>query len=216
MRLRIYNCSPRGTESNSRILSGAFARGFCELPGNTTEEFLVASEEGMEKGLASFGEDGVALVVFPVYVDAMPGLAKKFIESIAHLRGCLSGTRLLFLIHTGFPEETHTRPMERYLKKLAERLEAPLDGIIRMGGSEGIRRHSSSSRRIKLLEKFRSLGQGYAENGKIDGKVLDKLAGPARIPQMLAWLILPFVNYFGLGRELRRNGAYERRFNRPL
>lgn len=215
MRLKIYNCSPRGEESSSRFLSGAFAQGFCELPGNEAEEFLVAREEDMEKGLVSFREDGVGLVVFPVYVDAMPGLAKSFIERLAPLCGRLSGTRLLFLIHTGFPEETHTRPMERYLTRLALRLGAPLDGVIRIGGSEGVR-HRGSARGRNLLEMFRKLGRGYAGDGKLDEKILGKLAGSARIPRVVAWIIFPFVNYFGFGRELRRNGVYERRFDRPL
>jgi len=215
MRLKIYNCSPRGTGSNSRLMSDAFAEGFCESGGNTWEEYMVANNKGFEEGLSSFGAEGINLVVFPVYVDAMPGLAKKFIESLEPFRGCLYSTRSLFLIHTGFPEETHTRPMERYLTKLASRLGAPFDGTIRVGASEGIR-HPDSKRGGKLLQQFRELGRGYAATGELDGAILEKLAGPKRLPGFVGWLVLPFVNYFGFGRELRRNGAYHKRFDRPL
>ncbi len=215
MRLRIFNCSPKGRKSNSRLISGAFARGFCELPGNEAEEFFVAREKDMEKGLASFGEDGINLVVFPVYVDAMPGLAKEFIERAALFRGRLSGTRLLFLVHTGFPEETHTRPMEKYLNKLAVRLGARLDGVIRLGGGKGIK-VSDSPQKNKALDELTRLGQSYAVDGKLDARILERLAGPSRIPRLVALVMFPIVNYFGFGREMRKNGAWERRFDRPL
>ena len=215
MRLRIFNCSPKGRSSNSRVISGAFTRGFCELPGHEAEEFLVAREKDMEKGLASFGEAGVNLVVFPVYVDAMPGLAKQFIERLAPLKGRLSDTRLLFLVHTGFPEETHTRPMERYLNKLAVRLGANLDGVIRLGGGKGIK-SSDSHQKNKALDELTCLGRIYAVDGKLDARIMGRLAGPSRIPMLIARVMFPIVNYFGFGRELRKNGAWERRFDRPL
>ncbi len=215
MKLKIYNCSPRGAGSNSKLMSNAFAEGFCEHGGNTWEEYLIAKEKDFKMALTFFDDEGINLVVFPVYVDAMPGLAKEFIEALATFRGGLSGVRLLFLIHTGFPEETHTRPMARYLTKLSTRLGAPFDGIIRVGASEGIR-HPDSKRGGKLLQQFRDMVRRYAKEGKLDEDVLQKLAGPKRLPGFVGWLVLPFVNYFGFGRELRRNGAYKKRFDRPL
>ena len=215
MRLRVYNCSPRGRASNSRILSGAFVEGFSELTGNDSEEFFVAEQIGMETGLSSFGGDGPVLIVFPVYVDAMPGLAKDFFERIATFRGSLSRTRLLFMVHTGFPEETHTRPVAGYLARFCLRLGARLDGIIRMGGTEGIRNPGSSGR-ARMITSLRQLGKKYATEGDLDEKILKKLSGSAPIPRIVAMAALPFVNYFGFGRKLRENGAWESRFHRPL
>ena len=222
MRLNIFNCSPRGKRSNTKVLTNAFAEGFLRGAAgapelNEVREFFISEPDDFRRAAEAFREPSAALIAFPVYVDAMPAIAKSFIEEIAAFKGRCSSTRMLFLIQTGFPEETHTRPMKAYLEKLAKRLGAPCDGVIRMGGGEGARdRVRGSKGGGKMFERYRMLGRGYAANGVLDEAILAKLAGPKRLPALLAPLVLPLANYFFWDRELKRNGAYEKRRDRPL
>ena len=221
MRLNIFNCSPRGKRSNTRVLAGAFAEGFLETEGpygqNEVREYFISDPGEFRLASEVFGEPCVALIAFPIYVDAMPAIAKSFIEEIAAYKGRCSSTRMLFLIQTGFPEETHTRPMKAYLEKLAKRLGAPCDGVIRMGGGEGARdRVRGSKGGGKMFERYRMLGRGYAANGVLDEAILAKLAGPKRLPALLAPLVLPLANFFFWDRELKRNDAFGKRFDKPL
>lgn len=222
MRLNIFNCSPRGKRSNTKVLTNAFAEGFLQgatgAPElNEVREFFISESDDFRRAAEAFGEPSAALIAFPVYVDAMPAIAKSFIEEIAAFKGRCSSTRMLFLIQTGFPEETHTRPMKAYLEKLAKRLGAPCDGVIRMGGGEGARHRAGGSKNgDKMLERFRLLGRRYAADGVLDETVCAKLAGSRPLPSFLAWFLLPFVNYYFWDRELKRNGAYEKRFAKPL
>ncbi|HOO63402.1 MAG TPA: hypothetical protein PK364_05730 [Synergistaceae bacterium] len=132
MLLNIFNGSPRGKRSNSAILTRAFAKGFCDsrtFPGNRFEEFFLADPEDFEKAPEAFFKESTALLAFPIYVDAMPGITKKFIEALEPYKGRCEFMRTLFLVQTGFPEETHTRPMKNYLLKLGRRLGAPLPAL---------------------------------------------------------------------------------------
>jgi hypothetical protein len=224
MRLNIFNCSPRGRKSNTALLTEAFAEGFCanaEKTGSLKEEndfrhFFIAEQEDFRCAVEVFREPSVALTAFPVYVDAMPGIAKEFIEAIAVYRGQCASTRMVFLIQSGFPEETHTRPMAAYLLKMAQRLGTPCDGVIRMGGGESVRRRAESSGGRRLMRQYRRLGSRYASTGSLDEAILSGLAGPKRLPGAIVRLTLPLLNYLFWGTQLKRNDAYSGRFERPL
>ena len=219
MRLQIFNGSPRGKASNSTVLTRAFARGFFgseAFPEGEFREFFLGDPEDFERAHKAFSEKSTVLLAFPIYTDAMPGLVKKFIEALKPYKGTCATTKVIFLIQTGFPEETHTRPMRDYLLKLARRLGTPCPGVIRMGGGEGTRNQAQSRRGKKILHRYEELGRIYAERGELDQKILASLTGPSRISPLLIRLILPLANYFFWDRQLKKNGAYPKRFNRPL
>jgi len=219
MLLNIFNCSPRGERSNSAILTRAFAKGFCDaavFPENRFQEFFLGNPEDREKAREAFPRQSTALIAFPIYVDAMPGVAKLFFESLRNYRGSCSSTGMIFLVQTGFPEETHTRPMQAYLLKLARRLGSPCPGVIRMGSGEGVRQQTRSRRGRKLLSRYEQLGRSYARSGTLDEEILAGLTGPTRHSPLLMRFVLPLANHFFWDRELKKNGAYSRRFDRPL
>ncbi|MDI9371243.1 MAG: NAD(P)H-dependent oxidoreductase [Synergistaceae bacterium] len=221
MLLNVFNCSPRGVGSNTKVLTDAFSEGFLQARHSSGEvnevrEFLVTDPEDCALGLEAFPMPSSALIAFPLYVDAMPAIAKAFIEDIYSYRGRCGSTRMLFLVQSGFPEETHTRVMKDYLEKLAKRMGAPCDGVIRMGGGEAIRYKRRGSKPGKVWQRYQELGRIYGEKGLLDEGILKSLAGVRRVP-LLARLFAPrFVNKFLWDRELKRNGAYENRFDRPL
>ncbi len=221
MLLNVFNCSPRGKGSNTRILTGAFSEGFVQARPDSEEvnevrEFLIADPADCARAVEAFARPSSALVAFPLYVDAMPAIAKAFIEDIYSFKGMCESTRMLFLVQSGFPEERHTRGMKEYLEKLAMRMGAPFDGVIRMGGGEAVRHRRDGSKPGKTLLRYRELGRIYGEKGLLDEGILASLAGMKRVP-LLARLLVPiFVNRYVWDGELKRNGAYEKRFDRPL
>ena len=79
---------------------------------------------GIERALAGFGAADAVLLGMPLYTDAMPGLVMAFIEALAPRVGAVNPP-LGFLVQSGFPEALHSRPLERYLEKLARRLGSP-------------------------------------------------------------------------------------------
>jgi hypothetical protein len=219
MRLQIFNGSPRGKGSNSTVLTRAFAKGFFgteNFPQEEFREFFLANPGDFQGALQAFSEESTVLLAFPIYTDSMPGIVKDFIEALQPYRGSCTATKTIFLVQTGFPEETHTRPMRDYLLKLARRLGAPSPGVIRMGGGEGTRNQAQSRRGKKTLHRYEELGRLYAETGELDQNILELLKGTSKLPSLLAPFILPLANYFFWDRQLKKNGAYAKRFDRPL
>jgi NAD(P)H-dependent FMN reductase len=98
---------------------------------------------------------------FPFYTDAMLGIVKSFIELLAPLIGRADNPPIGFLVNSGFPEALHTRYVERYLEKLAVRLNAPYLGTIVKGGGEGLRM-MPAERTVDLFGNLQELARGFA------------------------------------------------------
>jgi hypothetical protein len=156
------------------------------------------------------------LFAFPLYVDSMPGLVMELFESLHNLKGKLSGKEFLFSFQCGFRETLNPRFIERYLMKLTERLGADYAGCISRGVMEGERFLSEDS---QILQRYRKLGEIYGKTGKQDKDLLEKIADPERIPlaaKAIALVLSP-IGIFGKywKRQLKTNGVYRRRNDRP-
>lgn len=214
MRLIACNGSPRGDAGNTRLMLDAFLEGFLTTPGNTVERFNLNTARGLAAAAEAFPGADAVMLAFPLYTDAMPGITKEFIESLAPFRGREGNPHLLFLVQSGFPEASHCLPVKRYLEKLARRLGGPCEGVIRKGGGEGLR--SSTPKKLeKARAPFRELGRQYGVSRTLDAALLEKLAGPPRIPRLMLRIILWFVGKMFWDRELKRNGAFADRKARP-
>jgi hypothetical protein len=124
-----------------------------------------------------------------------------------------------FLVQSGFPEAAHSRFVERYLQKLARRLGSPYLGTIVKGGAEGTRIMPENMTH-DLFATFEQLGRCFGETGQLEPALLESLAKPERYPAYLApvfkvFVKLPAATFYWDG-QLKKNGAYERRFARPL
>jgi hypothetical protein len=120
-------------------------------------------------------------------------------------------------VQSGFPEALHSRHVERYLVKLAERLGCRYTGTIVKGGGEGARMAPHGYR--KSFDTLYQLGVMFGETGRFDEALLQELAKPERFPKILGPVFKVFLktkmatSYFD--NQLRENGAYEQRFARP-
>jgi len=218
MRLLVLNGSPRGTESNTDVLLASFLSGFHEREGHAHELFHLVARAERPRALAVFGAADAVLLAFPLYVDAMPAPVSEFVELLAPLCGRDGNPRLLFLVQSGFPESCHSRPVERWARKLALRLGSPYVGTIVKGGVEGIKLMPPWMTR-KLRERVRGLGRGFGATGRLDEELLRELARPERFGPLgrLAFAALSRVGLlnFNWNLELKKNGALAERDLRP-
>jgi hypothetical protein len=214
VKLTVVNGSPRGKGSNTTILLDHFLAGFAELPGNTHETIYLIRESGRREAVAAFAAAEAVLLAFPLYTDAMPGIVKEFIEGLAAYRGRERNPKLLFLVQSGFPEASHTGPIIPYLAKLAARLGCPYGGTIRKGGVEGIQSQPEFMTR-SLFNGFCRLGQGFGATGGLDEELLRTMAGRERLPRLSLIAANKISEFLYWNPQLRKNGAFERRFARP-
>ncbi len=136
--LTIFNGSPRGSKGNTPLMLEQVAKGFNADGKNTTEVHHLVRRNELDQQVNAFTNAEAVLFGFPLYTDAMPGLVKAFFEALAPLRKRTGNPPIGFLVQSGFPESAHSRHLERYLEKLAARLDSPYMGTIIKGGCEGV------------------------------------------------------------------------------
>jgi hypothetical protein len=218
MRLTVFNGSPRGRRGNTEILLSWFLEGFEAAPGNSHETaYLCETDEG-ERFASMFRDAEAVFLAFPLYTNSMPGIVKAFIDSLAPLVGRDGNPRMLFLVQSGFPEAERSRPVERYLKKLAARLGSPYEGTIVRGECEGIHvMPPVMTRKVRLA--ITAIGEHYGRTGELDAGAVRRFAGQERLSG-LARCVLTLMDIVGVAQfywdmNLRKHGAYARRFARP-
>jgi multimeric flavodoxin WrbA len=214
-RLTVFNGSPRGRRGNTPILLGEFIKGF----GGEVETHHLVRVNDLEGHVRAFAEAECVWLGFPLYTDAMPGIVKSFIEALEPLRERKNNPPIGFLVQSGFPEALHSRYIERYLEKLAARLDSPYLGTIVKGGGEGVRVMPPQATRT-LFENLQLLGTRFAADGELDAGILEQIARPERYPKVLGPVFRLFLRtpiahtYFD--NQLKENGVYDQRFARPF
>jgi NAD(P)H-dependent FMN reductase len=219
MRLTIFNGSPRGKRGNTAILLNKVLEGFENVQEVEVTWVHLNNGKQREAAAEAFRQADLVLLGFPLYTDAMPGLVKAFIESLAPFVGQEGNPKMAFLVQSGFPEAHHSRFVERYLEKLTRRLGASYAGTIVKGNCEGVRMMPEQMNR-KLFNGLIELGSDLAREGRFDPENLTRLAKPERYPAIitpLAWLALRLPMLQGYwNNQLKKNDAYDQRFARPF
>jgi hypothetical protein len=219
MQLTVYNGSPRGAHSNTRLLLDRFLRGFEHRSGETHRLHYLVKLKQRDEQLRDFVEaPGPVLLAFPLYTDCMPGLVKNFIEDLRPLCGRDKLPPVLFLVQSGFPEAHHSRYVERYLEKLTRRLGCRYLGTMVRGGAEGIQVMPGIMTR-KLFGLMYKLGSRLAQTGELDPGLLRKLASPEQLSPFAQWLYKKLLyrmsnNYWN--GMLKKNKALGRCKDRPF
>lgn len=219
MQLTVFNGSPRGKRSNTSVLLEHFLRGFMETQGNSYEiEYLVQSKHG-QRFVKMFRDSSHVILAFPLYVDAMPGIVKSFIESLQPVRGSQDNPTIGFIVQGGFPEAHHSRFVKRYLRKLARRLNCPYAGCLVKGGFEATPSMPKFMTK-SIFSRIRELGKGYGTTGQFDSELVDRLAKPEHL-SIFHRAFFRIALYLGLAhiywdRQLKANKAFGKRFDRPF
>jgi hypothetical protein len=220
--LLLLNGSPRGERSNSMKMLSRIGEGWLRGGGKTPEILHLARRPGFDRAVEAFSQADVVLLGMPLYTDSMPALVKAYIEALApRAAAAQSGganPTLAFLVQSGFPEARHSRPLERYLEKLARRLASPYAGTIVRGLGEALQSMPDQASK-KLWVRLETLGEQLARDGRFGEVELRQVVGVERFSAFTAALLslavkLPALQS-GWNRKLRRNGAWERRFDAP-
>jgi len=211
----LFNGSPRGSKGNTPIFLREIAHGF----GGSSETYHLVRIQDTDNMVQAFGDAECAILGFPLYTDSMPGVVKHFIEALEPLVGRKNNPAIGFVIQSGFPEALHSRYVERYLQKLAQRLDCAYLGAVVKGGGEATRLVPERANR-RLFANLRVIGAGLAEKGSFDPSVLAAIARPERFPAILGPVFRVFLRtpiaHMYFDNMLKENNAYERRFARPF
>jgi len=216
MKLAIFNGSPRGKGSNTRILLEHFQIGFENRGGEVSSIDYLIQEKYPEDQVQHFKDAESILLAFPLYVDSVPGIVKKFVETLGSFNG--NGKKILFLVQSGFPEAVHSEEVKSYLLLLSKRLNLKCLGVIIKPGVEGIK-IMPEWMTGKLFNKMKLFGEQLATNGKIDEKSVKKLACPYKFSvfKILFFRLMRLTGManFYWNKNLKEHGAFEKRFDAP-
>jgi hypothetical protein len=217
VKLIVFNGSPRGGKSNTRIVLDHFLDGFTGIPGNSHERFRLVDRRRWPEYVERFTQAEYGILAFPLYVHAMPGLVKHFIEALKPVDPS-RGVKLGFIVQYGFSEGHHVRWLEPYLTRLATRLGCQNLGLVSKGGAEGIQIRPEWMTR-RLFEQFRLLGQYFGRTGTFDSALIHQLAQPEWFSGKQK-IVLRAAKLTGLldwhwNQHLKKHKAWDRRFDRP-
>lgn len=213
MSLMVFNGSPRGVNSNSNVITSWFVKGFEEC--ETVYLNKVKQHETYINDSIKFEK---LLFVFPLYVDGMPGQVKYFFEQMNTQKEIFKTKEVTFIIHSGFSEAIHSKNLEKYLHRFAGLMSMENYGVIIIPGSEGFRlMHPKMT--AKKAEKLARIGEMYRSNKPFPDAVKESLEGPLvqSKPQRILFKILSLVGLtnFYWNSQLKKNNAYEKRFDAP-
>jgi len=219
MRLTIFNGSPRGKKSNTKILLEQFTNGFMAVENNQFEIFYLFDTKAVAEHVEAFKNSDHVILAFPLYTDAMPGIVKNFIEALEPLCGRKENPSIGFIVQSGFPEPIHSRYVEKYLIKLAKRLGCEYKGTAIKGGVEGIQVQPESWTK-KLFQSFHQLGLEYAGTGRFSEEII-KMFSRRETMSIAKLMVFKLIQKTGLtnfywNSQLKKNNAFENRFARPF
>jgi multimeric flavodoxin WrbA len=218
MRLSVFNDSPRGDRSTTRILLQHFLDGFMITKGNSYEVFNLNRIKEGDRFVKAFRQAEHVLLAFPLYHDSMPAMVKTFIETLGPFCGHPENPKIGFIVQSGFPEAIHSRYIEQYLEKLSKRLGSEYLGTI-IKGNANLMDEQPGFVTKNVFKSFRELGRVFGETGQFDERILAKLATPERLSGvqglMFRLALKTGLGYLGWRRELHKNNAFAQRFAKP-
>lgn len=218
MKRLLVNGSPRGAESNSRLLLSWLVDGMAAA-GSTAAEIIDLAEVGLlAHHMELFRAADEVVLVFPLYTDSLPGLVKNFLDRLAQDRQGLAGKRIGFVVQSGFPESIHSEALAAWLGRLCQRLGFENSGIVIRGGVEGIRVMPENWSQ-KLKADFVALGMSLEQTGHLDQSLIAKLASPRTLglPMRIVMTLLKptgLMNFYW-NSQLRKFNAWKKRHDRP-
>jgi NAD(P)H-dependent FMN reductase len=219
MKLAIINGSPRYKKSNSTLLINQFLSGYNKIIPEEVPVHYLATQQLRNEAADAFLESDEIILIFPLYTDCMPGIVKDFIESIAQMnRNDIGGKKIGFVVQSGFPETIHSVAVEHYLEKLTKRLQCEYLGTVIKGGVEGIQIMPPFMTR-KLFLQFEKLGEYFAKNSAFSPQIMDKLRKPYKMSpiqrSVFSMMAKTGLTNFYWNSNLKKNGAFEKRFDKP-
>ena len=216
MHLSIFNGSPRKKNSNTEILLNSFIKGFCHDVDNTATTYYLMEKSKRQEHLEAFDKSDIIIIAMPLYCFAMPSIVKDFIEAIpAETRN--PQRKLGFIIQSGFEESCHSEILKSYFDTLPCFIPCDYLGTIIKGGVEGIKIKPPFMVK-KITTPFFHLGEELAKSKTFDPQIVKKLATPYVYSKFTVFMMTLFLAKIAdsfWNKQLKENGAYDKRFAKP-
>ncbi|KFZ26188.1 MAG: hypothetical protein KQ78_01539 [Candidatus Izimaplasma bacterium HR2] len=158
------------------------------------------------------------LIVFPLYVDGMPGQVKHFYELLSSLKEKLKDKPITFIIHSGFSDGIQSRVLEQHCNRFSKIMNLNNHGVIIIPGSEGFRLMPPVMTKKKRIAVSK-LGAQYKVNEQYNKKTLKFLYGKEKSSKFGS-VILSIMSMLGLtntywNSQLKKNKALDNCFDAP-
>lgn len=208
-KLVIYNGSPRRSGSNSELILKKAA----EALGDRVEIRDLKEGDKWEVWSEAFKSEEHVMFFMPLYIHAMPSHVMAFIERLQASKGSLS-----FFVQSGFPESSQSHYLEAYFEQLTLRLGRAYIGTAIKGGVEGLQIRPAKAQE-KMIESMVKAIMNLVSVGNFNPTDIRQLAKPIRLGKGME-ILFKLIARIGLinfiwDQQLKKNDAYEKRFDRP-
>jgi len=214
MKISVFNGSPRGMKSNSSKISNWIMEGI----NQNAEKYLIKNVSNHREYLEKTSDSDLLIIVFPLYTDGMPGIVMKFFEEMGLIKEKFKRKKILYVVHSGFPEGCHSVPIKNYLIRFTEKMNMELIDVIIKSGSEAYRAMPDEALK-KQRAMFFSIGNAISKGIGIDDKILKKLMSPYRFNgfQLAVVSILKQMGIIDMyfRKELKKNQALKNSRDKP-
>lgn len=225
MKTIIMNGSPKAERGNTEVFMRKLIEGMQEAISDQNEgqqeavcEVCYSAKEDHEQLAQKLQEYDEIIIVFPLYVHAMPGSVRKVMEYMKPVEG--SGKRLGFVVQYGFVEGAQSKYVERYLLSFTRQMNYESIGVVVKGGSAGVSEMPEKMNK-KLFDQLKLLGKSFALTGEFSKEAIQILRTPYELSTKQA-KIYEFMAKLGVSDSmwwnsmLKKNGAMEHRYDRPF
>lgn len=174
--IAIYNGSPRGSKSNSKVMCDKIIEGIGDQIQVHVKQLNKTIDH--QHWANEFDNYDLNLFVMPLYVHGMPSIVTRFIQKIKAFNS--PDMRVGFIVQSGFPESYQSHYLRPYFHHLTKRLGVKYMGNVIIGGMEGLRLQPDSFNK-KIFRELKLIGKTISDLGVFDQEQKDRLGKPARL-----------------------------------
>ena len=175
MHLVIINASPRvEAKSNTARIIRTFLKGF-EKDGNTAEVWHLSDKKQWENAKEAYEKNSNILFAIPLYVENIPGIMLEFLETLQPKKE--AGTKMSFILQSGFAEASQLRCGEAYLEILPSYFNCEYNGTL-IKGDNFAPAWLPEKQANKMVAIYEKMGLSFAEKGTFDKEEVNKFAAP--------------------------------------
>jgi hypothetical protein len=175
MHLAIINASPRvEAKSNTARIIRTFLKGF-EKDGNTAEVWHLSDRKQWENAKEAYEKNSNILFAIPLYVENIPGIMLEFLETLQPKKE--AGTKMSFILQSGFAEASQLRCGEAYLEILPSYFNCEYNGTL-IKGNNFAPAWFPEKQANKMVAHYEKMGLSFAQKGTFDKEEVNKFAAP--------------------------------------
>lgn len=180
MHLAIINASPRvEAKSNTARIIRTFLKGF-EKDGNTAEVWHLSDKKQWESAKEAYEKNSNILFAIPLYVENIPGIMLEFLETLQPKKE--AGTKMSFILQSGFAEASQLRCGEAYLEILPSYFNCEYNGTLIKGDNFALT-WLPEKQANKMVAHYEKMGLSFAQKGTFDKEEVNKFAAPEYFSQ---------------------------------